>query len=203
MKMPSSILSAILVALTPMFALAAPKAGDAAPNFTLPDANGTSHSLADFKGNYVVLEWVNFGCPFVRKHYDSGNMQSLQKEFTAKGVKWLSVCSSAPGKQGNLTPEEWNKVEKEKGAAPTAVLLDPEGNVGRLYGAKNTPHMFVINPEGKIIYDGAIDSIRSPDTADIPKATNYVKTALEESMAGKPVSTASTQPYGCSVKYKD
>ena len=184
-----------------MIALAAPKAGDAAPNFTLPDTNGKSHSLADFKGSYVVLEWVNHGCPFVRKHYDSGNMQSLQKEFTVKGVKWLSVCSSAPGKQGNLSAEEWNKVEKEKGAAPTAVLLDPEGNVGRLYGAKNTPHMFVINPEGKIIYDGAIDSIRSPDTADIPKATNYVKTALEESMAGKLVSTASTQPYGCSVKY--
>jgi peroxiredoxin len=195
------LITLILAASTPLAAFAAPKAGAEAPNFSLTDTRGKTHSLSDFKGKHVVLEWVNHGCPFVKKHYDSDNMQKLQKEFTGKGVIWLSVCSSAPGKQGHMSADEWNEAEKEKGAAPTAVLLDADGKVGQMYGAKTTPHMFVINSEGKIVYDGAIDSIKSANAADVPKAANYVRAALEESMAGKPVVTVSTKPYGCSVKY--
>lgn len=181
------------------FATATP--GSEAPDFTLQDTTGKSHSLKDFKGKFVVLEWTNYECPFVKKHYGSGNMQKLQKEYTQKDVVWLSICSSAEGKQGNFMPDKWNEMIREKGAAPTAVLLDPDGKVGRLYDAKTTPHMFVINPEGKIIYAGAIDSIRSPNPADIEKATNYVSAALDSAMAGKPVETATSTPYGCSVKY--
>jgi hypothetical protein len=182
-------------------AIFAAKNGEPAPGFTLPDTHGKTHALADYKGKFVVLEWVNFGCPFVRKHYDANNMQSLQKEYTGKGVIWLSICSSAPGKQGNMSPEEWNKNEMEKGAAPTAVLIDADGKVGRSYEAKTTPHMFIINPEGKLIYQGGIDSIASTDKADIEKASNYIKVSLEEALAGKPISNPQTKPYGCSVKY--
>ncbi len=180
---------------------AAPKIGEAAPGFTLTDATGKAHSLADFKGKFVVLEWLNHGCPFVKKHYDGGNMQALQKEFTGKDVVWLSICSSAEGKQGHMTPEQAVEIAKEKGAAPTAVLLDGDGKVGRLYDAKVTPHMFVINPDGLLVYNGAIDSIKSTDSKDVAKATNHVRAALEEAMQGKPVSITTTTPYGCSVKY--
>lgn len=180
---------------------AGPATGEPAPSFSLPDTNGKTHTLADLKGKYVVLEWVNYGCPFIRKHYDSGNMQSLQKEFTNKGVVWFSVCSSAPGKQGNMTPAEWNAAIKEKNASPTAVLLDPDGRVGHAYEAKTTPDMFVINPEGILIYSGAIDSMASTDQSDIATATNYVKAALNAAMIGKPVATPVTKSYGCGVKY--
>jgi peroxiredoxin len=195
-----TILSLFAITLASV-AFAAPKIGEPAPAFSLQDTNGKTRQLGDFKGKYVILEWVNFGCPFVKKHYDSGNMQGLQKEITGKGAVWLSICSSAPGKQGNMSSEEWNAAEKEKGASATAVLLDAEGKVGKEYGAKTTPHMFVIDPQGKLIYEGAIDSIPSPDKSDIQKATNYVKAAVEEGMAGKPVTTATSKPYGCSVKY--
>ena len=182
-------------------ASAAVKLGETAPAFTATDTKGQSVSLESLKGKTIVLEWTNYGCPFVRKHYDSGNMQKLQKEYTAKDVVWLSIISSAPGKQGHLTPEQAKQTAEEKGAAPTAVLLDGDGTVGHLYEAKTTPHMYVVNPEGQLIYMGAIDSVKSPDPATIEGATNYVAQALEEAMAGKPVSTPDIHSYGCSIKY--
>jgi len=197
--MKSLLIAAVLAAVLP--SLHAAQVGQPAPAFTLKDSKGTSHNLADFKGKTVVLEWINHGCPFVVKHYSGGAMQALQKDYTAKGVVWLSICSSAPGKQGHMSPEEWNKTNAEKGAAPSAVLLDEDGKVGKLYQAKTTPHMYVINPEGLLVYAGAIDSIKSTSAADVPKADNYVKSALDEVLAGKPVTTASTEAYGCSVKY--
>jgi hypothetical protein len=144
---------------------------------------------------------MNHECPFVKKHYDSGNMQSLQEEYTGQDVVWLSIVSSAPGKQGHVTPEEANALTEEKGASPTAVLLDESGDVGQMYAAKTTPHMYVINPEGVLVYQGAIDDMPSADPADIEGATNYVGMALNESMAGDTVTTAMTKAYGCSVKY--
>jgi peroxiredoxin len=179
-----------------------PPVGTNAPDFSLTDAKGKTHSLSEYKGKYVVLEWFNPECPFVKKHYGSGNMQKLQQEYTGKGVVWLSIDSSAPGTEGNLTPEQAEKKMGEWKTRQTALLLDPEGKAGRAYGAKNTPDMIVINPDGKIVYEGAIDSKATPNPSDIPSSTNYVKVALDESMAGKPVSTAATKPYGCSVKYK-
>jgi peroxiredoxin len=179
----------------------APKVGASAPDFSLRDSHGKTHSLGDFKGKYVVLEWFNPGCPFVQKHYTSDNMQQLQKQFTGKDVVWLTIDSSASGEQGYLTPEEANKQMAEWKMKPTALLLDPEGKVGHEYHATNTPHMFVINPEGNLIYEGAIDSKASTDPADIQSSTNYVKVALEEALAGKPVATAKTRAYGCSIKY--
>jgi len=184
-----------------LFAADAPKVGAPAPVFSLPDANGKTHSLGQYKGKYVVLEWFNPGCPFVQKHYKSDNMQALQKQFTGKGVAWLTIDSSAPGAQGYLTAEEGKKQMSEWSMGSTALLLDPEGKVGHEYHANNTPHMVVVNPEGKVIYEGAIDSTPSINPDDIKSSTNYVKVALEESMAGKPVSTAQTKAYGCSVKY--
>ncbi len=175
--------------------------GAAAPDFSLPDTGGKTHALSQYHGKYVVLEWTNPDCPFVRKHYGSGNMQSLQKTYRAKGVVWLTIDSSAPGKQGNYSADELAKWDKSQGAAPTAVLLDTDGRAGREFGAKATPHMFVINPKGELIYEGAIDSIASADKEDIQKATNYVKAALDEAMAGKPVTTAQTRAYGCGIKY--
>jgi len=172
-----------------------------APAFTLTDPEGTSHSLSDYKGKYVVMEWINHGCPYVQKHYDTGNMQRLQKEMKEKGIVWLSICSSAKGKQGFYTAAEWKNLSKEKGSVAKAVLLDPEGKVGRQYGAKTTPHMFIINPEGTLVYQGAIDDKPTAYKSDVPKAKNYVKTALVESIQGKPVTTSQTPSYGCSVKY--
>ena len=176
--------------------------GSAAPEFKLTDTKGVEHSLSDFKGKFVVLEWINHGCPFVVKHYSSGNMQALQKEFTEKDVIWLSICSSAEGKQGYMSNEEWNATVAEKGAAPTAVLVDEDGTVGKAYNARTTPHMYVINPEGNLIYQGAIDDKKSTDVEDIATSENYVRSALNAAMAGEPVTTPQTQAYGCSVKYK-
>ena len=182
-------------------ALAAPEVGQPAPAFTLTDSNGQSHNLADFKGKFVVLEWLNHGCPFVKKHYDSNSMQKLQKQYTGKDVVWLSIVSSAPGKQGHMSPAATNQAKEEKRSAATAVLLDEDGTVGQLYGARVTPELYVINPEGDLIYSGAIDDKKSVDPADVEGATNYVKQALDEALAGQPVSTPKTEPYGCSVKY--
>src|SRR5438105_4691555 len=187
---------------TAIFALEPPPVGSAAPDFSLPDAKDQPHSLSQYKGKYVVLEWFNPECPFVKKHYGSGNMQKLQAEFTGKGIVWLTVDSNAPGLEGYLTAEQANTKMAEWKTKQTALVLDPDGKAGRSYGAKNTPHMFVINPEGKIVYEGAIDSKATPNPADISSSTNYVKVALEESLAGKTVSNANTKPYGCSVKYK-
>lgn len=189
-----------------MLLLAAPtfaaKVGDAAPDFTGQASDGKTYHLADLRGKFVVLEWHNQGCPFVKKHYESGNMQKLQKQWTQKGVIWFSILSSAPGKQGNVTASAENAYLKKKKAAPTAAILDPEGTIGALYSAKTTPHMFVIDPQGTLIYNGAIDSVSSSDPNDIAGAKNYVSAALTEAMAGKPVTDSSTRPYGCSVKYK-
>jgi peroxiredoxin len=187
--------------------LAAPapaaRVGEKAPAFTGTDSKGGQQSLAAYAGKFVVLEWHNQGCPFVRKQYNSGNMQKLQKEWTGRGVVWLTVVSSAPGQQGYVTADEENAYLRQMQAAPTAVLLDPVGSLGHLYDAKTSPHMFVINPAGMLIYNGAIDDQPTPDPASVAGATNYVAQALGEAMAGKPVSLPTSRPYGCSVKYAD
>ena len=194
------LLSVLTLALN-LSAFSAVEPGESAPDFTLKDSKGNTQKLSSFAGKFVVLEWLNPECPFVKKHYSTGNMQSLQKEYTAKGVVWLSIISSAPGKQGYCTGPQAEANTKDQKAFPTAVLLDPSGNVGQLYGAKTTPHMFIISPEGKVIYLGAIDSIRSADSSDCAKAVNYVRQTLDAALAGKPVPTAETKSYGCSVKY--
>lgn len=180
---------------------AAPQAGDMAPDFTATDSNGVEHKLSDFKGKTVVLEWTNNECPYVVKHYSVGNMQKLQKEATDKGVVWLAIHSSAEGKQGHVTAEQANAIAAEQGANATAHLLDASGDIGRLYDAKTTPHMFVIDAEGKIAYTGAIDSDSSFKSSAIDGATNYVMAAVNALEAGTPIEVASTKPYGCSVKY--
>ncbi|PYJ25329.1 MAG: thioredoxin family protein [Verrucomicrobia bacterium] len=202
--MKTTMIPTILMSLmaTAVFAFDPPPVGSAAPDFSLIDANGKTHSLSQYKGKYVVLEWFNPECPFVKKHYGSGNMQKLQQQYTGKGVVWLTIDSNAPGTEGNVTPEQAQKITASWKTRQTALLLDPDGKVGRAYGAKNTPDMVIVNAEGKIAYEGAIDSEATPNPADIPNSTNYVKAALDESLAGKPVTTPQTRPYGCSVKYK-
>jgi len=175
--------------------------GKPAPAFTLPSADGKEVSLESQRGKFVVLEWLNHGCPYVRKHYESDNMQRLQRKFTERGVVWLSIISSAPGKQGHSTPEQALADAKEKGAKPTAVLLDESGTIGRTYGAATTPHMFVIDPTGALVYMGAIDDQPSFAAESLSGAKNFVELALEEVMAGKIVSLPATKPYGCAVKY--
>jgi peroxiredoxin len=182
-------------------AASAAKVGSPAPAFTLVDSTGKTRSLAEFKGKTVVLEWTNHECPFVKKHYGAQNMQKQQREAVAKGVVWLSVNSGAPGEQGHVDGTAAEAVRSKAKAAQTAYLLDPKGSAGRAYGAKTTPHMYVIDPAGVLRYAGAIDSIPSSDVDDLPKATQYVPQALSELAAGKPVSVSLTRPYGCSVKY--
>jgi peroxiredoxin len=177
--------------------------GSAAPEFKGVDSNGVQHSLSDYRGKFVVLEWHNQGCPYEQKHYLSGNMESLQKQWTGKGVVWLSILSSAPGQQGYETPAQENAYLKKMNASPTAALLDSSGAIGHLYDARTTPHMFVINPAGKIVYQGALDDKPTPDPASLKTADNYVTDALNAAMAGKPVAVAVTKPYGCSVKYAE
>jgi hypothetical protein len=197
----TAALAMVALVAGPTRARAEATVGSPAPAFTLPDTNGQTRSLSDYQGKFVVIEWVNHECPFVKKHYGSGNMQKLQKKYVDEGVVWLSINSSAPGKQGNYTAAEWNELTRAKGASPTAVLLDPDGKVGRAYGAKTTPHMYVVDPKGTVIYAGGIDDKPSTDQADIPTAKNYVDAALTEAIAGKPITVASSVPYGCSVKY--
>jgi len=175
--------------------------GEAAPSFTLSDTDGEAHSLADYEGRYVVLEWLNFECPFVGKHYGSGNMQALQETYTGKDVVWLSIVSSAEGRQGYFPPEEMQAQKQKHNAHMDAILMDPSGEVGMTYGAKVTPHMYVINPEGELIYKGGIDDEPTTDEADIEGATNYVRNALTQAMNGEEVSPKTAQPYGCTVKY--
>ena len=190
-----------VLALSAGAALAGVEVGQAAPDFSLPDTNGQTHQLSQYKGKWVVLEWYNPDCPFVRKHYGAGNMQALQKEFTGKGVVWLSIDSSAPGQEGNYPADKLNEIASSQGVARTALLLDPDGKVGHAYGAKTTPDMYIINPDGKLVYEGAIDSKPTTSVADLKSATNYVKVALDDSMTGKSVPQTVTRPYGCSVKY--
>jgi len=181
----------------------AARVGESAPEFTATDTNGQIHKLSEYQGKFVVLEWTNRGCPYTQKHYNSGNMQRLQRDWTSRGVVWLTVVSSAPGKQGYVTASEENAYLKQANAAPTAVLLDPAGTLGHLYDAKTTPHIFIIDPKGALIYNGAIDDRPTTDVSDVNGAKNYVSIALEEATSGKPVSNPTTRPYGCSVKYAD
>src|SRR5271167_2461257 len=181
----------------------AARVGEPAPDFTATDTNGEVHKLSEYQGKLVVLEWTNRGCPYTQKHYNSGNMQSLQREWTGRGVVWLTVISSAPGKQGYLTASEENAFLKQANAVPTAVLLDPAGTLGHLYDAKTTPHIFIINPKGALIYNGAIDDRPTTDVSDVNGAKTYLSIALEEATSGKPVSNPTSRPYGCSVKYAD
>jgi len=200
-KMTFARITIVLAALLALSTAWAARVGEPAHDFTATDTNGQVHKLSQYAGKYVVLEWHNRGCPYTQKHYDTGNMQRLQREWTARGVIWLTVISSAPGKQGYVTAADENAFLKEVNAAPTAVLLDPTGDLGHLYDAKTTPHMFIINPQGTLIYNGAIDDRPTTDHADINGAKNYVSLALTEALAGKPVSDPTTRPYGCSVKY--
>lgn len=195
-----SLLAASFIGLVAS-AQAAASIGQPAPGFTLTASNGKAVSLSDYAGRIVVLEWVNHGCPFVKKHYDSKNMPQLQEKLTADGVVWLSICSSAPRQQGHATPEGWQKLISKHGMKSTAVLLDEDGKVGRLYGAKTTPHMYVIDASGVLAYNGAIDSIPSGSIADIEKAENYVASAVASLKAGEAVKTSVSRPYGCDVKY--
>lgn len=183
--------------------LAAREVGQPVPDFTLPDVNGRNVSLADFRGRTVVLEWNNPECPFTRKHYDSGNMQRTQAAATADGVVWLSINSSAPGNQGHMDAAEAREVLAETGARPTHYLLDPGGQVGRLFGARTTPHMYIVNGEGVLAYAGAIDDRPTADPADVEGARNHVLAALADMKAGTPVSVPTSRPYGCNVKYSE
>ena len=177
------------------------RVGAPAPAFTLTDSNGKSVSLADFKGKTVVLEWTNHDCPYVRKHYGGNNMQALQKKWTGQGVVWLTMASSPPGEQGHVTPEQANKLTADRGAAPSAVLLDQKGATARAYGASVTPHMYVISGEGTLVYMGGIDDKPSSRLEDLKTAKNFVDAALGEVTQGKPVSTTTSRPYGCTIKY--
>ncbi|MEQ8504187.1 MAG: redoxin domain-containing protein [Rhodospirillales bacterium] len=195
-----SILSAAALA-APIPAAAEPVVGSPAPTFSGTDTKGQKVNLADYLGKTVILEWTNHDCPFVVKHYSSGNMQMTQKKAVDDGIVWLSVISSAPGEQGNVSGPEADALTDKRSAHPSAVLLDPSGDIGRKYAARTTPHMFIIDPKGLLTYHGAIDSIKSTDVADIPKAQNYVLNALQQMKAGEAVKPQGTRPYGCSVKY--
>ena len=182
-------------------AMAAPRVGEPAPKFTGTDTDGNSRSLSDFRGKTVVLEWTNRDCPYVRKHYGTGNMQAIQKQATADGAIWLTIISSAPGKQGYASPELADRVASEQGASPTAILLDPDGTIGRAYDARTTPHMYVIDADGTLVYMGGIDNRPTADWGDVEGAKNHVLAALADVAAGTPVQTPTSRPYGCSVKY--
>lgn len=192
---------AAIMAFVAMPVNAAVEIGKPAPEIEATDTNGNAFKLSDHKGKVVVLEWTNHQCPFVMKHYDSGNMQATQKAAKEHGAEWVSIVSSAPGKQGNVTAEEANKIVTDKGATVTAKILDESGEIGKAYDAKTTPHIFIINEEGNVVYEGAIDSNASPNPDTIEGATNYVTTTLESLKAGEEVEVAQTQPYGCGVKY--
>jgi peroxiredoxin len=187
--------------LSPTAQAATPSVGQPAPAFTTVDTNGQTHSLAQYRGKWVVLEWLNHDCPYVKKHYNGNAMQALQRSAAERGVVWLSVVSSAPGKQGHFPNEKANALTREKKAAPHAVLVDSAGTVGRAYDARTTPHMYLINPEGTLLYIGGIDDKPTARAADLQGARPHLAIALEEAMAGKPVSVPTTRPYGCTVKY--
>ncbi len=179
-----------------------PVIGERAPDFSVVDAHGQVHSLSDYEGQYIILEWLNHGCPFVVKHYDGNNMQELQKRYTEKGVVWLSVVSSAPGTQGYMEPDETIQTAEEKGAAPTAILLDSDGTMGRAYDARVTPHMYIINPEGILEYNGAIDDKPTARISDLEGAHNYVVAAMTSLLNDEEVEVRTNTPYGCTVKYE-
>jgi len=201
MTMKHLLLGGAVILWTSASAIAAPVVGQMAPNWTGTDTNGVVHNLSDFKGKTVVMEWTNHQCPYVKKHYDGGNMQTLQKEATDDGIVWVSIVSSAKGKQGHTDGATGNAVMKDVGSHATARILDETGTIGKMYDAKTTPHMFVVNPKGELAYAGAIDSDPSFKPDGIATATNYVRDALNSLAKGEEVKISSTQPYGCSVKY--
>jgi peroxiredoxin len=204
--MAKPIVKSKLIVITVLLGLSATwaaRVGEPAPDFAATDSNGKVEKLSDFRGKFVVLEWTNRGCPYTQKHYNSGNMQRLQKEWTDRGVIWLTVVSSAPGKQGYVAASEENTYLQQVKAAPTAVLMDPTGAIGHMYDAKTTPHMFLISPQGTLIYNGAIDDRPTTDVSDVNGAKNYISAALNEATTGKPVSVPTSRPYGCSIKYSD
>jgi len=183
-------------------ALASAAVGQPAPDFSAVDTSGKTRKLSEFRGKTVVLEWVNPGCPFVRKHYDSANLPGLQQEFTARNVVWLAITSTEKAASDYLAPDRLDAWIKDRRGTPTATLMDEEGTVGKAYGARTTPHMYIVDPQGRLVYAGGIDSIPSARASDIKTATNYVRQGLNEALAGKPISAATTQPYGCTIKYK-
>ena len=197
----SVLLGSAAAVLAPAAAFAAADLGKPAPAFSATDSAGKSWSLAELKGKVVVLETTNHDCPYVRKHYNSTNMQTQQREAAAKGVVWLTVASSATGEEGFVTAAQANELTQQRNAAPAAFLLDPKSRIARAYGATVTPHMYIVDASGVLVYKGGIDSIPSSSQSDVPKAKQYVRVALDEVLAGKPVSDASTRPYGCSLKY--
>ena len=197
-----AVLGGAFAALRAPSAEAAVQNGATAPGFSVVDSNGRTRTLDEFAGKTVVLEWTNHGCPYVRKHYDSDNMQTLQREATSNGVVWLQVISSAPGEQGHITGAQAKQLTASRNASPSSVLLDPSGTVGRLYGAKTTPHMFVINPQGRLVYAGGVDDVPTNKVEDLQRAKPLVRLALADVKAGRPVAIPSARPYGCAVKYK-
>jgi len=192
-------LPALLFTLT---AQAVPSVGQPAPDFTLKDAAGKTVKLADFRGKYVVLEWTNPNCPFVRKHYDSGNMAATQQDVVGQGAVWLSINSTAKASHEYMEPARLVAWQQERKVQPTATLMDEDGVAGKAYGARTTPHMYIVDPQGRLAYAGGIDSIPSANPEDVRKAVNYVRQGIAEASAGKPLSAATTRPYGCSIKYK-
>jgi hypothetical protein len=194
-------LASLIFVFTSSVAYAETVVNQAAPLFSGAAADGTTINLIDLRGKTVILEWTNNECPFVKKHYESGNIQGLQKQAAVQGIVWLQIVSSAPGKQGYVDAETARKVNTERGATPANTVLDATGAIGKRYGATNTPQFFIINPQGVLVYKGGIDSIASTDKADVAKAENYISAALKDLAAGKPIAKSSTKPYGCSVKY--
>lgn len=200
LKRIQMVVSGLLVAIS-LSANAGVSVGKPAPDFTGIDSQGNKHSLSQYQGKTVVLEWTNHDCPYVKKHYNSGNMQKLQKDATSNGIVWLSIISSKPGKQGHVSGKQANGLTKSRDAAPTAVILDETSEIGHRYGAKTTPHMYIVDKNGQLVYMGGIDSIPSTNENDIAGAKNYVRAALDAMQAGKPIQDSLTRPYGCSVKY--
>ena len=200
LKLAQFILLSMLTAFS-LSTYAGVQVGKPAPDFTGVDSNGKQHSLGQYKGKTVVLEWTNHDCPYVKKHYNSGNMQKLQKNATANGIVWLSIISSKPGKQGHVSGKQANELSQSRNASPSAVILDKASEIGLLYGAKTTPHMYIVDKAGQLVYMGGIDDIPSKDVEDVAKAKNYVRAALDAMAAGKSIENSITRPYGCSVKY--
>ena len=200
---PAKILAGIAVSMLFIANLfGAAKVGEQAPDFTLTDIHGKEHSLSDYEGKVVVLEWTNYGCPYVKKHYNSGNMQALQGEATSSDdAVWLTICSSKPGSQGHMSPADWQKESAKRDVQSTAILIDENGKVGRAYGARVTPHMYVIDKQGELVYNGAIDSMATTDIDDLKKAENFVSAALAALQQGEPVEKSTSKPYGCGIKY--
>lgn len=200
LKPAQFILASLLITFS-LTTYAGVEVGKAAPDFTGVDSNGKQHSLSQYKGKTVVLEWTNHDCPYVKKHYNSGNMQKLQKDATANDIVWLSIISSKPGKQGHVSSKQANQLTQSRNAAPTAVILDESSEIGMLYGAKTTPHMYIVDKSGQLVYMGGIDDNPSKNKDDIPTSKNYVSAGLDALAAGKSIENSITRPYGCSVKY--